>query len=235
MDEATIKKLRSHYNALKGIQRILEGLTQWVGAETFKHFMTPIVAAKSDFEQLMPPFRPEDYVSTDYGDVYALKAYVVSSLGRLQAEIDDSTGAPVTEKREFLFIGDPSLRKVVERDYDELQRAYVTKCYKSTIILSGGCIEAILLDLLIKNQTAALASPKAPRNPNLTKWDLSDLIKVAVDLKLVGQGIDKLSHSVREYRNLVHPGNELRNKLVFDAEEARIAIEVLNMVHRELS
>jgi hypothetical protein len=81
----------------------------------------------------------------------------------------------------------------------------------------------------------ALGSPKAPRNTDPTKWDLSDLINVAVDLKLVRTGVEKLSHSVREYRNLVHPGNELRNKLTFDAEEARIAIEVLDMVHRELS
>jgi hypothetical protein len=36
-------------------------------------------------------------------------------------------------------------------------------------------------------------------------------------------------------RNLVHPGNELRQKLAFGHEEARIALEVLNMVDRELT
>jgi hypothetical protein len=39
---------------------------------------------------------------------------------------------------------------------------------------------------------------------------------------------------VREYRNLIHPGNELRSKLTVGAEEARIAIEILNLIDREL-
>jgi hypothetical protein len=54
-------------------------------------------------------------------------------------------------------------------------------------------------------------------------------------MKLVTPGVEKLSHSIREYRNLIHPGNEVRNQLHFDAEEARIALEVLSIVHRDLS
>ncbi len=46
---------------------------------------------------------------------------------------------------------------------------------------------------------------------------------------------DKLSHSVRQYRNLIDPGNELRQQLLFGHEEARIALEILNMVDRELT
>jgi hypothetical protein len=49
------------------------------------------------------------------------------------------------------------------------------------------------------------------------------------------EGLQKLSHSVRGYRNLVHPGNELRSKLTVAPEEARIALSVLDMLHRELS
>jgi hypothetical protein len=43
------------------------------------------------------------------------------------------------------------------------------------------------------------------------------------------------SIELREYRNLVHPGNELRTKLTVDAEEARISVAVLEMVHRDLA
>lgn len=106
---------------------------------------------------------------------------------------------------------------------------------KSVIILAGGAIEAILLDLVQADEAPAKGSGKAPKEPNVTKWDLKDLISVCVDLKLVTAGVERLSSPVREYRNLVHPGNELRTKLTFSAEEARIALEVLNIVHRDLS
>jgi hypothetical protein len=89
---------------------------------------------------------------------------------------------------------------------------------------------------LTKNIGQVLASPKAPsgKPSDITRWDLYDLILVAVDLKLVGSGADKLSHPVREYRNLVHPGNEVRNRLTFGQEEARIAIEIVHLVYRDL-
>jgi hypothetical protein len=136
---------------------------------------------------------------------------------------------------EFTFIADSNLRAVLERDYQEIQRAFAARCWKSVIILSGGAIEAILLDLLQKNSVVAKASPKAAKSYDLTRWDLKNLIDVSVDCKLVSASVEKLSNPVREFRNLIHPGNEIRNRLIFGEEEARIALEVLNIVHRDLS
>lgn len=42
------------------------------------------------------------------------------------------------------------------------------------------------------------------------------------------------AHSVREYRNLVHPGREVRENLSFGREEAAIALEVLRILVRDL-
>lgn len=127
------------------------------------------------------------------------------------------------------------MRGVLERDYSEIQKAYIAQCWKSVIILSGGAIEAMLLDRLSRQPERAKASTKAPREADLTKWDLAKLIDVSVDLGYVSLGAEKLSHAVREYRNLVHPGNEIRNRLTFGAEEARIALEVLHLVWRDHS
>lgn len=89
--------------------------------------------------------------------------------------------------------------------------------------------------MLKSDEANARSTKSSPKEPDIMKWDFSQLIEVAVELKLVSSSVQKLSHSLREYRNLVHPGNELRNKLRFDSEEAKIAIEVLNIVHRDLS
>ena len=138
------------------------------------------------------------------------------------------------ESREFPFVSDSRLRQIVERDYIEIQAAFAAGCWKSVIILSGGAIEAILLDILQRDPRAGTAS-RAPRKSDPSKWDFSDLIKVSVELGLVSLGVEKLSDPVREYRNLVHPGNEIRSGLKFGKEEATIALEVLHMVHRDLS
>ena len=154
--------------------------------------------------------------------------------GYIQSAGEENT--PVTQTREFAFIANPELRKILERDYKEVQRAFIAQCWKSVIILSGGSIEAILIDLLMKNESAAIGAANAPKGkPDITTWHLAHVIKVSDELGLVSKSIDNLSHSVREYRNLIHPGNEMRNKLTFGTEEARIALEVLNMVHRDCS
>lgn len=197
---------------------------------------------QNESPELIPPFNKEDYFMHLAGmtnrriyNLTGIRSYVAIALGRLQIAIEQPTGMPVTEKRQFAFVSDLALRTIVERDYVEIQKAYISECWKSVIILCGGAIEAILTDLLIQNETAAKAAKSAPKNSDITRWDLSNLIDVSVELPLVSAGIEKLSHPIREYRNLVHPGNELRNKLRFDAEEAKIAVEVLNIVHRDLS
>ena len=65
------------------------------------------------------------------------------------------------------------------------------------------------------------------------EWNLSELITVANDLKKIKVGVDKLSYSLREYRNLVHPGKELTSGFEVKEEEATIALNVVKMVLRE--
>lgn len=61
------------------------------------------------------------------------------------------------------------------------------------------------------------------------------MIEVAVKENLINGGVATLSHSVREYRNLIHPGVEVRKGIKVEPEEAKIAMNVLDMLIRELS
>lgn len=89
--------------------------------------------------------------------------------------------------------------------------------------------------MLLSNNTIALTAKSTPKENDITRWDFSTLIEVSVELKLVSAGMQKLSHPLREYRNLVHPSNEIRNQLSFNAEEAKIAVEVVHILHRDLT
>ena len=157
------------------------------------------------------------------------------ALGRLKVAIESSETTPVTQHKDFTFVREAALRSIVERDYVEIQKAFVSGCWKSVIILAGGIIEAVLIDKLQQQASLAKSSSKAPKGKEISDWGLVHLILVSVDLKIVPPGLDKLSHSIREYRDLVHPTVELRSNLKVNPEEARIAIEVLNMLHRDLS
>ena len=242
MDSDELSKLRQFYHSLLGQKQVLADLSGGVvRGQSILPLELDLKQLNEEFPSLMPPFNKSNYYSHNTRDgmtIYnltAIQAYIAMALARLQIAIEQPASIPVTEKRQFTFVSNSDLRIIIERDYNEIQKAYISGCWKSVIILCGGAIEAILTDLLISNETAAKATKSAPQVSDITRWDLSNLIDVAVELSLVSTGVEKLSHPIREYRNLVHPGNELRNKLRFDAEEAKIAIEVLNIVHRDLS
>ncbi len=194
---------------------------------------------QAEFPNLVPPINSARlYRNTESGGYYevvAVRAHLATVLGRLSIEVESTEATPVTERREFNFVQDAGLRAILERDYEEVQKAYVAGCWKAVIILSGGALEAVLLDLVLANESRAKASAKAPHESNVRRWELSELIAVCVDLKLIGPYASTVSDATRAYRNLVHPGYELRNRLKFSREEASIALNVLNMVHRDLS
>jgi hypothetical protein len=234
-DAADLKRLRIYHRALSAHQSLLNEAAKTnsyvVNESAFPPIAEEIRLINQHFPDLLPYFRQSDYLLDNYpgkADLAKLRGYLASALVRLETELETAEDtAPVTEHRDFTFISDRSLRTILEHDYQEIQRAFLVQCFKSVIILSGGAIEAILLDLLQKTSANAFAAKSAPsKKPDLDSWVLNDLIKVAVECTLVTEGVERLSHSIRGYRNLIHPGNQIRNKLVIGTEEARIAIEV---------
>lgn len=236
MDQDQQKRLRRHYLTIRAQQRAVDHDPKacMLQRVTVDLIAEALLRARTDFPDLIPKIDLQSAWShEDLYYVEAVRTYLATVIGAIEAEMETEEGS-VTESKSFPFIHDPKTREIVERDYVESQRAFVSQCWKSTIILAGGMIEATLTDLLITNAAKATSAKSAPKKPDITKWDLADLIDVAVELSLVPPAVSKLSHPIREYRNLVHPGNELRTGLVFGREEARIAIDVLGILHREL-
>ena len=162
-----------------------------------------------------------------------VRSWVDAAIASLESAREHSRRQPKMEPMDLSFVRDPRLRAVLERDGFELQQVFAAGHWKSSMILSGGVIEGILTDLLLSRPEAFRAAG-APRKNDLTRWTLDELIRVALELNCVNGAVGRLSHSVREYRNLVHPGREIRENLSFGREEATIAVEVLRILVREL-
>jgi hypothetical protein len=137
-------------------------------------------------------------------------------------------------EKDFAFISDDDLRRICKRDYEEVQRVQIAEAHKATMILCGSLTEALLLDALQKNDAKATSSPKAASGP-LTKWSLHDLLEVSVDLGLINPGSVALAKGIQDYRNLIHPGREIRTRFHVGAEEATISRQFLELVIRDLS
>ena len=75
--------------------------------------------------------------------------------------------------RSFAFIKDSGLRQIIERDYRELRLRYFrARAWKSTVILAGSIVEAILFDQLACDPAKAKASKKAQKDKTGAVLDL---------------------------------------------------------------
>jgi hypothetical protein len=127
------------------------------------------------------------------------------------------------------FIDDQELRALVIADYEEARRSLAARNYKSVILLCGSIIEALLTDTLAKVNIPGLTRSK------LLKHDLADLIHEAEQQNVIN---DKMLimhlQPIRHYRNMIHPGVQVRKSIEPDRSRAQIAMETVNLLIREL-
>ncbi|MFA5239504.1 MAG: hypothetical protein WC476_07340 [Phycisphaerae bacterium] len=143
--------------------------------------------------------------------------------------------------RELDFVGNGNLRAMVERDCKEVNAAAKAGAAKSVIVLCGSIVEALLYDLLKTDEVKArrfadnLASkgllPKLPQK-ELNQWAAEPMILISHEMypKKVTEDACRFANVLRDYRNLIHPGKEDREKITFDQNIASIAISVVNLI-----
>lgn len=147
---------------------------------------------------------------------------------------------PDAATSDFRFMKNSTLKGIVERDYAELQKVSTVGAAKSRYVLCGGLIEGLLLDALLQNETKAKSANRSAKLKGglqakpLEEWNLGELIDVAVELKIIDTDAQQFSHGVRNYRNLIHPGKEMRSNQKVAREEADISAKVLEIIIREL-
>jgi len=101
--------------------------------------------------------------------------------------------------------------------------------YKAVLVLAGSIIEALLVDYFLRNP-----DPNET-DEQLLKAELGPLIARAANAKILSDTTRDLSTVVKLYRNMIHPGREVRTKTAPTKEAAVVARNLLVMIARELA
>jgi hypothetical protein len=138
---------------------------------------------------------------------------------------------------DFGCVVDPKLRGYIEQFHAEATQAYEQKRYVSAVVLCGGALEGLLtfaLGTRLDDANKAYAQ-KGRRRIDLSRWDMADLVDVAAELQLIGEGPAKSANAIRDFRNLIHPARLLRRSTPRWDALAVMSLAALAEVCRSLS
>ncbi len=128
----------------------------------------------------------------------------------------------------FDFINDDKFRSILERDFKELEVLHASKASKSILVLTGSLIETVLVEYFLSK------IPEGYTDKQILTISLGELLELALKHKLISQRSMELSTVIKDYRNLIHPGREIRKNETFNFETANVAFSLLKIIVSEL-
>ena len=147
----------------------------------------------------------------------------------------------VIDPPNFMQLGmSPELCRSLDERWKEAQICVENGAYLSAMIMMGGLLEGMLLGALQMHEDQLDKVSSAPRSKGgklkpFEDWVLNNMIQVARELEWINADVDKLSHSVREYRNLIHPHRQVREENYPDIDTCRMAWPVVQAAANQLA
>lgn len=128
---------------------------------------------------------------------------------------------------------DGAVTAVLEQRIVEIKQCINNGASLSVIFLCGSVLEGILLGVATNNIKEFNQSTASPKDKNTGKvkqlqdWTLSSFIDVAHDLKFLGLDVKKYGHTLRDFRNYIHPYEQMSSGFKPDKHTAKISWQVL--------
>lgn len=182
----------------------------------------------------------------DILSVEGLEVYVDGVIPRIQ-EISPTVPESDRNVKQFAtripdfdsLINDPSLASILRARWKEVVNCVDGEAYLAAIILMGSILEGVLLAFVQKYPREANQTLSAPKDDGgkvkyFGEWNLGNLINVAHECGWLQLDVKKFSHTLREYRNLVHPWEQRIRKEYPDKDTCRICWEVVRAAINDL-
>ncbi|WP_298283227.1 hypothetical protein [Acidocella sp.] len=121
---------------------------------------------------------------------------------------------------------------IIEGRLEEARKALSVGAHLSVIFLCGSVLEAVLLGAAQKNPEKFNRSPTSPKNDMgkvrpLHEWTLSQFIDTACEIDLLKPDIKKFSHGLKDFRNYIHPYQQMVSGFTPDEHTAKVCFQVL--------
>lgn len=121
---------------------------------------------------------------------------------------------------------------IIESRLNEARTAMSAGAYLSSILLCGSVLEAVLLGAAQKEPARfnrASTSPKATDGSvkRFHEWNLAQFIDVACEAGLLKPDVKKFSHGLRDFRNYIHPYEQMVSGFTPDEHTAKVCFQVL--------
>jgi len=135
---------------------------------------------------------------------------------------------------------DAAVSTVLKQRLDEIRKCLTAKASLAVIFLCGSTLEGVLLGIASAkakdfNQSALSPKDKHGNVKQFYDWTLYEFINVARDLGLLGEDVKKFSHALRDFRNYIHPYQQISQKFDPDEHTAGICWAVLQAAITQLS
>lgn len=134
----------------------------------------------------------------------------------------------------------PSIRKlpitgpvasIIEDRLGEVAKVYEVGAHLSAIFLCGSVLEGILLGAAEKSPEKFNRSTASPKRDGKVKpfqeWSLAEFIDVAHDVGLLKLDVKRFSHGLRDFRNYIHPYEQMVSGFKPDQHTAKVCYQVL--------
>jgi len=140
---------------------------------------------------------------------------------------------------------DPEYRKQLRLDMSSMDQALRNGEWKAATVLAGSLLEALLLWAIGKKEpaavSAAISALKAEKKvsdklgDDPTTWHLPHYLQVAEHLQLIKGNTVSSCAIAKDFRNLIHPGREIRLKQKCNRGTALSAVAAVEHVVSDLA
>ncbi len=164
-------------------------------------------------------------------------------------EFDEKKSNTLSEyeflKREFSEVSvseiglEGTLVMFLDERISEIKKSFAAEAPLAVIMLAGSALEGILLGLAYNNPKMFNSSRLSPKDregkvKRFHDWSLAAFIDVALDLRLINVDTHKFSHALRDFRNYIHPFEQMASGFSPRMHTAKICLQVLKAAIYEI-